>query len=115
MLHFVVAGGQKVGSIRSEANFPAAKRRCRLREISPSLKFLAARQQAELSPVDADRLGLENGEQVSVSAGDASVLARVFVRGNVPAGTVFLAEATAEQSATELLGAEPRLVEVRPA
>jgi hypothetical protein len=52
---------------------------------------------------------------VTVTAGDVSVLARVFVRGNVPAGTVFLAEATAEQSATELTGGEPRLVEVRPA
>ncbi|MDW5593736.1 NADH-quinone oxidoreductase subunit NuoG [Conexibacter stalactiti] len=84
-------------------------------EASPALKFLSAKQQAEISPVDADRLGLDNGAKVSVSAGDASVLAKVFVRGNVPAGTVFLAEATAEQSATELLGEEPRLVEVRPA
>jgi NADH-quinone oxidoreductase subunit G len=84
-------------------------------EVSPSLKFLAARQQAELSPVDAERLGVEHGEKVSVSAGEASVLAHVFVRGNIPAGTIFLAEATAEQSATELLGEEPRLVEVRPA
>jgi NADH-quinone oxidoreductase subunit G len=84
-------------------------------EVSPSLKFLAAKQQAELSPLDADRLGVENGEKVTVSAGDASVLAQVFVRGNIPAGTIFLAEATAEQSATELLGEEPRLVEVRPA
>ncbi|MDO8211946.1 NADH-quinone oxidoreductase subunit NuoG [Conexibacter sp. CPCC 206217] len=84
-------------------------------EVSPALKFLAAKQQAELSPIDAERLGLENGEKVSVSAGDASVLAHVFVRGNIPAGTIFLAEATAEQSATELLGEEPRLVEVRPA
>jgi NADH-quinone oxidoreductase subunit G len=84
-------------------------------EVSPALKFLAAKQQAELSPLDADRIGVENGDKVTVAAGDASVLAKVFVRGNVPAGTVFLAEATAEQSATELLGEAPRLVEVRPA
>jgi NADH-quinone oxidoreductase subunit G len=84
-------------------------------EASPALKFLAARQQAEISPLDAERLGVDNGAKVSVSAGDASVLAKVFVRGNVPAGTVFLAEGTAEQSATELLGEAPRLVEVRPA
>ncbi|ADB49586.1 NADH-quinone oxidoreductase subunit NuoG [Conexibacter woesei] len=84
-------------------------------EASPALKFLAAKQQAELSPVDAERLGLENGERISVSTDGASVLASVFVRGNVPAGTIFLGEATAEQSATELLGDAPRLVEVRPA
>ena len=83
-------------------------------EVSPALKFLAARQQAELSPVDADRLGLDTGAKVAVTAGDASVVAQVFVRGNVPAGTVFLAEATAEQSATALLGEEPRLVSLRP-
>ncbi|MDO8187412.1 NADH-quinone oxidoreductase subunit NuoG [Conexibacter sp. JD483] len=84
-------------------------------EVSPALKFLTAKQQAEISPVDADRIGVDNGGRVTVSAGDVSVLASVFVRGNVPAGTVFLAEATAEQSATELLGGEPGLVEVRPA
>jgi NADH-quinone oxidoreductase subunit G len=84
-------------------------------EQSPALKFLTAKQQAELAPIDADRLGLEHGDKVSVSVGAASVMAQVFVRANVPAGTVFLGEATAEQSATELLGSEPALVEVAKA
>jgi NADH-quinone oxidoreductase subunit G len=86
-------------------------------EMSPALQFLAARQQAELSPVDAERLGLSAGERVEVSAGDARVSATVVLRGNVPAGTVFLGEATASDSATALLAADggPRLVEIAPA
>ncbi len=81
-------------------------------EISPALKFLAARQQAELSPADAERLGLADGDRVTVSAEGAEIAATVVLRGNAPAGTVFLAEATAEQSATRLTGA---LVEIAPA
>ncbi|HYV14844.1 MAG TPA: NADH-quinone oxidoreductase subunit NuoG [Conexibacter sp.] len=81
-------------------------------EMSPALRFAAARQQAELSPADAERLGLSPGERVEVSAGETSVSATVVVRGNVPEGTVFLGEATETDSATALTGG---LVEVRPA
>jgi NADH-quinone oxidoreductase subunit G len=83
-------------------------------EASPALKFLTARQQAELSPADAERLGLENGDRVTVAADGAEITATVALRGNVPAGTVFLGEATPEQSATKLLAADgaPRLVEL---
>jgi NADH-quinone oxidoreductase subunit G len=92
-------------------------------EISPALKFLAARQQAELSPADAERLGLENGDRVEIgvataatngAAPTARITATVALRGNVPAGTVFLGEATASQSATALLGTDdaPRLVDI---
>jgi NADH-quinone oxidoreductase subunit G len=93
-------------------------------ESSPSLKFLAARQRAELSPADAQRLGIENGEAVEVvpappATGDgepvegARVRATAAVRANVPAGTVFLEEATASDPANVLTNGEPRLVEVR--
>jgi NADH-quinone oxidoreductase subunit G len=124
-------------------------------EISPALKFLAARQQAELSPADAERLGLEHGDRVEIgvaaghgaggatgtdagapaaiatgtdagapaanaaspsgathAASPARIIATVALRGNVPAGTVFLGEATASQSATALLGDTPRLVTI---
>jgi NADH-quinone oxidoreductase subunit G len=84
-------------------------------EASPALKFLAARQQAELSPLDADRIGVGNGDRVTVGTDAASVTARVVVRANVPAGTVFLAEATAEQSATALTDVAPKLVTVEKA
>ncbi len=84
-------------------------------EHSPALKFLTARAQVEISPADAERLGVENGERVTVSAEDREVTARVALRGNVPAGTVFLGEATAVGAANELTDGAPRLVTVAPA
>jgi NADH-quinone oxidoreductase subunit G len=85
-------------------------------EASPALKFLAARPQLEVAPVDAERLGVGNGERVTVSAEDAQVTATVALRGNVPAGTVFLGEGSAEGSATALLGADgaSRMVGIAP-
>ena len=82
-------------------------------ESSPSLKFLTARQRAELSPADAQRLGIGHGEPVEVVHDGASVQATAAVRANVPAGTVFLEEATASDPANVLSDGEPRLVEVR--
>jgi NADH-quinone oxidoreductase subunit G len=84
-------------------------------EASPALKFLAARQQLELAPVDAERLGLGNGDRVTVATDGAELTATVALRANVPAGTVFLGEATAENSVTELLSDAPQLVKVTPA
>ncbi|MGI8491804.1 MAG: molybdopterin-dependent oxidoreductase, partial [Acidimicrobiales bacterium] len=82
-------------------------------EISPSLKFLAARQRAELSPADAERLGVEHGEPVEVVHDGASVHAIAAVRANLPAGTVFLEEATATEPVNILTDGEQRLVQVR--
>jgi NADH-quinone oxidoreductase subunit G len=92
-------------------------------EASPALKFLAARPQVEVSPADAERLGLANGERVRLSAagdgdgrGDgAGVEATVVLRGNAPAGTVFLGEGLADGGANALTGEGPRLVEIAPA
>jgi len=82
-------------------------------EISPSLKFLAARQRAELSPADAERLGVEHGAPVEVVHDGASVHAIAAVRANLPAGTVFLEEATATEPVNILTDGEQRLVQVR--
>jgi NADH-quinone oxidoreductase subunit G len=84
-------------------------------EHSPALKFLSARAQVEISPADAERLGVENGERVTVSVDEREVTARVALRGNVPAGTVFLGEATAADAANELTDGAPRLVTIAPA
>jgi NADH-quinone oxidoreductase subunit G len=84
-------------------------------EMSPALQFLTARQQAELSPADAERLGVTGGDRVRIGADDAAIHATVVVRGNAPAGSVFLCEGTATDTATMLLGDGPRLVEVTPA
>jgi NADH-quinone oxidoreductase subunit G len=84
-------------------------------EHSPALKFLSARQQLELSPADAERLGVEQGDRVTVSVDDRALEARVALRGNVPAGTVFLGEGLAGGGAGELLDGVPRLVSVEHA
>jgi len=68
-------------------------------EVSPALKFLIARQHAELSPEDAQRLGIANGETVEVASNGTAVKATAAVRSDVPAGTVFLADGLAEDSA----------------
>jgi NADH-quinone oxidoreductase subunit G len=81
-------------------------------EISPALKFAVAEQQAELSPEDASRLGIGNGEDVLVSANGTALRARAAIRTGIPPGGVFLADGLAEQSANALT--EP-MVEIRKA
>jgi NADH-quinone oxidoreductase subunit G len=80
-------------------------------EHAPALKFLAARQRAELSPADAERLGLRVGERVEVGANGTRVRATVALRHDAPPGTVFLEEGVAGDAANALSGEE--LVEVR--
>jgi NADH-quinone oxidoreductase subunit G len=80
-------------------------------EHAPALKFLCARQRAELSPDDAQRLGLRDGERVEVGANGTRITATVALRHDVPAGTVFVEENLAEHGANALSGDE--LVEVR--
>jgi len=101
-------------------------------EISPALHFAVARQQLELSPADAERLGITPGDAVEVAQLDDSgaaqngeagrraggrpegtrVRAQAHVRAGVQEGTAFLAESLASDSANALT--EP-LVEVRKA
>jgi NADH-quinone oxidoreductase subunit G len=79
-------------------------------EISPALHYTIARQQAELSPQDARRLGIANGEMVEVAQNGTKLRAAAAVRTGVPEGTVFLATGIATDSANALT--EPE-VEVR--
>jgi NADH-quinone oxidoreductase subunit G len=82
-------------------------------EASPALKFLEAHQRAELSPEDASRLGLRQGERVAIARNGARVEATVALRGSVPAGFVFLEEAIAHDGANALTAGDgPALVEV---
>ncbi len=81
-------------------------------EASPSLKFLRARQRLEISPADAQRLGLAPGERVTVGANGSAVNAIVAVRAAVPEGTVFLEASTEEDGAVAL---DPGLVAVNRA
>jgi NADH-quinone oxidoreductase subunit G len=79
-------------------------------EISPALHYTIARQQAELSPQDAKRLGIANGEMVEVAQNGTRLAATAAVRSGVPEGTVFLATGIATESANALTQLE---VEVR--
>jgi NADH-quinone oxidoreductase subunit G len=79
-------------------------------EISPSLQYTIAQQQAEISPEDAQRLGIVSGERLEVSANGTRLRARAAVRSGVPSGTVFLATGLAADSANALT--EP-MVELR--
>jgi NADH-quinone oxidoreductase subunit G len=71
-------------------------------EISPALHYTVARQQLEISPEDASRLGIRTGEDVQVAQNGTRLRARAAVRSGVPEGTVFLATGVAENSANAL-------------
>jgi NADH-quinone oxidoreductase subunit G len=71
-------------------------------EISPSLQYLVAQQQAELSPEDAERLGVSSGDEITVSQNGTRIAATAAVRSGVPPGTVFLATGIARDSANAL-------------
>jgi formate dehydrogenase major subunit len=71
-------------------------------EISPALHYTIATQQAELSPEDAERLGIRSGETIEVSQNGTRLSATAAVRSGVPEGTVFLATGIAAASANAL-------------
>ncbi len=79
-------------------------------EISPALQYTIATQQAELSPEDASRLGIQSGDPLEVSQNGTRLNATAAVRSDVPEGTVFLATGIASDSANAFT--EPT-VEVR--
>ncbi len=91
-------GGLRLGTYRPIWAAPEV-------EISPALHYTIAHQQIELSPADAQRLGIASGETVQVAQLDDSgtrLRATAAVRSGVPAGTAFLATGIAEDSANEL-------------
>ncbi|MFZ0088699.1 MAG: NADH-quinone oxidoreductase subunit NuoG [Solirubrobacteraceae bacterium] len=73
-------------------------------EVSPALKFLIPGQHVELSPQDAHRLGVADGEDVVVARNGTRLNAKAAIRSAVPAGSAFLADGIAEDSANALTG-----------
>jgi NADH-quinone oxidoreductase subunit G len=71
-------------------------------EISPALHFAIARQQLELSPADAGRLGIVNGDAVEVAQNGTRLRATAAIRTGVQEGSAFLAEGIEDQSANAL-------------
>jgi NADH-quinone oxidoreductase subunit G len=58
---------------------------------SPALHFLRARTRVELSPHDAQRLGVFDGDKVTVGDGDGVAIdATVSLRAAIPTGSAFL-------------------------
>jgi NADH-quinone oxidoreductase subunit G len=79
---------------------------------SPALAFLHPRQRVEISPADAQRLDLRDGEEMLVSDEQGGeIRARVALRDGVPAGRAFLARALPSDGAENLRG---NLVEIAP-
>jgi NADH-quinone oxidoreductase subunit G len=119
-------GGLRLGRYRSIWAAPEV-------EISPALRFTIARQQLEISPEDATRLGIDSGAEVVVAQLDSTgaaadserepgsgsrgggkpvgtrLKATAAVRSGVPKGTAFLADGIATDSANALTAS---LVEV---
>jgi NADH-quinone oxidoreductase subunit G len=79
-------------------------------EVSPVLKFMRPRQVVELSPADAQALGINEGDRVEVASNGTKVRGAVRLRASVPGGSVFLTEGTPEEPANALTDA---FVEVR--
>ncbi len=75
-------------------------------EISPALQYTIARQQAELSPEDARRLGIATGDTVTVSQNGTRLTAPAVIRSGVPEGTVFLATGIRDNSANAFTDVE---------
>ncbi len=57
---------------------------------SPALRFLSVDGHVELSPVDAQRLALGQGDRVVITQGDNAIEATVALREAVPAGSAFV-------------------------
>ncbi len=80
--------------------------------MSPALNYLIPAQRLEVSIADAQRLGLERGDEVAVKSGDKEVVARVAIRGAMPEGTCFLIEGTVEGNANVFANGKPAQVEI---
>ncbi|HET9593737.1 MAG TPA: molybdopterin-dependent oxidoreductase, partial [Solirubrobacterales bacterium] len=81
-------------------------------ELNPPLKFLAPQQRVEISPADAEDLGLKSGDKVRVSQNGNGVDAEVHVKERVSKGVVFMAEGVLDGNANALLNGGPVSVEI---
>ena len=81
-------------------------------DASPILQFLIPRQVAELSPADAQALGVTEGDRVEIGTNGTRIQGTASLRAAVPPGTVFVGEGV--EGAPANLLTEP-LVQVRRA
>ena len=78
-------------------------------EISPALQYLIPGQQVLLSPLDAERLGVDDGDSVQIAQNGTRLNAKAAIHSAVQPGAAFLATGIAADSANTLT--EP-LIEV---
>ena len=71
-------------------------------DVSPILQYARLSQVVELSPSDARRLGVSDGDDVEVGVNGTRVHGAAKLRQAIPAGSVFLAEGMPEQPASLL-------------
>jgi NADH-quinone oxidoreductase subunit G len=71
-------------------------------DASPALRFLRPQQVVELSPEDAERLGIREGDRVEVGSNGTRVRGAAKLRAGVPHGTVFLVEGDPDEPANAL-------------
>jgi anaerobic selenocysteine-containing dehydrogenase len=81
---------------------------------SPVLQFLEPAQTVELSPADAERLGVGSGTPVQIAANGTRLRATAQVRAGVPEGSAFLIEGIEDQPVGLLLDGQPQTVEITP-
>jgi NADH-quinone oxidoreductase subunit G len=81
-------------------------------ELNPPLKFLQPQQRVEISPADAESLGLRSGDRVRVADAGAGVEAEVHVKERVSKGVVFMAEGVLDGNANALLNGGPVSVKI---
>ncbi|HEX6782533.1 MAG TPA: NADH-quinone oxidoreductase subunit NuoG [Solirubrobacterales bacterium] len=81
-------------------------------ELNPPLRFLTPHQRLEISPRDAQRLDLKNGEAVRVSQNGNAIDAAVLIKERIAPGTVFLAEGVSGANANGLLNGGSVQVEI---
>ncbi len=79
-------------------------------DVSPILQFLIPRQVVELSPADAETLGVREGDRVEVGTNGTRIAGTAKLRAAVPPGSVFVGEGVHGAPANVLADA---LVEVR--
>jgi NADH-quinone oxidoreductase subunit G len=88
-------GALRVGHYRSIWASPEV-------EVSPALHFTIAEQVIELSPQDAQRLGIGNGDTIAVAQNGTRLTAHAAIRTGVLPGTAFLADGIPSDSANAL-------------
>ncbi len=71
-------------------------------EISPSLQYQIATQLVEISPQDAERYQIDNGEEIVIRQNGTLLNGTAHVRTGIPEGAAFLAEGIAIESANRL-------------